>query len=83
MVQRTARTPQVGQELHSDVPLDVGEGGVELVQLEDHPSRGEVHVEEQRRGPFTATATTKVCAQMRRIRIQRFLRGEDRRFFSL
>jgi hypothetical protein len=32
------------QQLHGDVPLDFGQGGVELVQLEDHPSRGEVHV---------------------------------------
>ena len=36
------------QQLHGDVPLDVGQGGVELVQLEDHPSRGEIHVEGER-----------------------------------
>ncbi len=42
-VQGSTRTPKVGQELHGDLALDVGQGGVELVQLEDHPCRGEVH----------------------------------------
>ncbi len=31
------------QQLHGDVPLDVGQGGVKLVQLKDHPSRGKIH----------------------------------------
>ncbi len=44
VVEGSARVSQMRQQLHGDVPLDVGQGGVELVQLEDHPSRGEVHV---------------------------------------
>jgi putative protein kinase ArgK-like GTPase of G3E family len=43
--------------------MDSGYSGVELVQLENHPSRGEVHGAED--SPFAATATTKVIAETR------------------
>ncbi len=58
----------MGQELHGDVPLNVGESGVELLQLEDHPSRGESM-------SVSATATAKVCAGCAGFVFTDFLRG--------
>ncbi len=38
----------MGQKLHGDLSLDVGQGGIELVQLEDDPCCGEVHGRKKR-----------------------------------